>query len=180
MKPWRVLKSEVLVARPFLQLREEHVQLPNGVELRDFCVVETPPWAAVVCVTPALEVILVRQYRHGIGGTSLELPAGGIEPGEVPLAAAQRELREETGFTAPRWRALGPLAVDPSRHSTQAHFFAALDAVESGPIQLDPSEQLTPVRLPAREALERAARGGICHGLHVAALFRAQFFGMLD
>lgn len=165
--------------RAFLKLREDHVRLPNGVEYRDYCVVETPPWAAVVCVTQERQLVLVRQYRHGIELPSLELPAGGIERGETPLAAAKRELREETGFTAPRWRALGQLAMDPSRHRTQAHFFAALGAVESAPISLDPGEQLTRVVLPIHEVLEQAVDGRICHGLHVGALFRAHLLGLL-
>ena len=100
---WKVKSSRYVIDRPWIKLREDHVVLPSGVEMEEFHVVEYPNWAATVCIDQDDNLVLVEQYRHGIHRSSLELPAGVIEPDEDPLEAAKRELIEETGYIAPNW-----------------------------------------------------------------------------
>jgi len=103
-------------------VREQRVRLANGHEIERFHLIRGPHWAAVLCLTEAREVVLVRQYRHGFGGPSLELPAGVLEPDEPPIEGARRELREESGFHADRLEPLISVAPEPARNSTRAHF----------------------------------------------------------
>ena len=74
---------------------------------REFVVIEAPDWVNVVALTPDQQLVLVRQFRYGIGEFSLEVPGGIVEPGEDPVVAGLRELREETGFAGASARLLG-------------------------------------------------------------------------
>lgn len=147
--------------------------MPNGHEIDQFHVIEAPDWASVLCRTKEGRVVLVRQYRHGIAGPSIELPAGVIEPGEAPLAAAQRELAEETGFEAERWLPLATFATDPSRHTTRAHFFCALDAVRVRSPSLDAAEDIEVHEVERDELVRLVEHGEMLHGVHVAAVLLA-------
>jgi 8-oxo-dGTP pyrophosphatase MutT (NUDIX family) len=179
VKPWKVLEKKTLLSRRWLELSEEHVVLPNGHAIEQFHVIRAPDWASTLCVTREDRVLLVRQYRHGLGGTSLELPAGVIEAGESPLAAAQRELREETGFEADRWLALSSVATEPARHTTRAHFFCALGGHRVQAPALDDSEELELVEVEKLELGEFIERGEIQHGVHVGAILLALKRGLV-
>ena len=96
-KRWTVLESEYLFRRPWLTARRDKVQLPNGNINPEFYVLEYPDWVNVIAVTEDGRFIIERQYRHGIGSTGWEIPAGVCEKGETPEQAARRELLEETG-----------------------------------------------------------------------------------
>ncbi len=174
-----MLERRKLAQRTFLTLWEERVRLANGAEIDDFCVIEAPDWAAVLCVTRAREIVLVRQYRHGLRGPSLELPAGALEPGEAPLAGAQRELAEETGYGSQDWRPLLQASIDPSRQTSRAHFFCALDAEPCQALRWDESEELETLLLSRVELFERIEAGELSHGIHLAAILTAERRGLL-
>src|SRR6478735_3041353 len=89
---WQVLSDSSLISQRWLEVREQRVRLANGHEIERFHLIHAPHWAAVLCLTQQREAVLVRQYRHGLGGPSLELPAGVIEAEEAPIEAARREL----------------------------------------------------------------------------------------
>lgn len=178
-KPWRVLAQKTLLVRRWLTVVEESVELPNGHRLEEFHRIQAPDWACVLALTPDLDAVLVRQYRHGIAGPSLELPAGVIEDQEAGLAAAQRELREETGYVADAWHPLSVVSTEPARHTTRAHVFVALGARSAFPQALDPGEVLSVERRPARELRDLIASGDLHHAVHVAAVLLAAERGFL-
>ena len=163
-----------------MTLRVDRVQLPHGPVLDEYHVVEYPDWVCVVALTPAREVVMVEQYRYGIDRMSLEFPAGAIDPGEDPLAAAQRELLEETGYEADRWTRLGALAVEPTRHTNHGHIYIAHDVQQVAEPDLDEAEDLTTHLMPAMRLPERIRAGEIVHGIHVAAAFWAERDGWLS
>lgn len=176
-KAWQTLDSELLLDRKWLRVRRDRVRTANGVLIDEFHVIEAAPWAAVVCITEERELVLVEQYRHGHGGLSLELPAGVLEPGEPPLEAARRELREETGYEAPHFEALWQTRPEPARHEQWAHFAVATGArLVQGQV-LDATEDVTVVRRPVSEL--DAIVSEMVHGLHVAALLLAARRGYL-
>lgn len=178
-KRWQRLSSRYLIKRWWMNIREDHVRLPHGVELEEYHVLEYPDWTCIVPVTQDSRVVMVEQYRYGIDQVTLELPGGVIQPGEPPLEAAQRELREESGFGGGSWSFVGKAAPDPTRHTNWAWFYVARDVADLGVQQLDESEHIGVKTLPIDEALELAASGKIVHGVHVAALLWAERKGML-
>ena len=177
--PWRVLSRTPLLERAFLRVHQDHVQLGDGREIEDFCVVESPDWAAVVCLTEDGRVPLVRQYRHGLGQVSWELPAGALEPGEEPLVGARRELLEETGFEAASWEPLLVASIDPARQVSRAHFFAARGGRACRAPSLDATEELETVLFEKAELLAMIDRGELVHGIHIAAILAAARRGLL-
>jgi 8-oxo-dGTP pyrophosphatase MutT (NUDIX family) len=179
MQPWTILSSRYLLRRWWMNLRQDHVRLANGTELEEFHVLEYPDWVSVLCLTGTDEVVLVQQYRHGIGQVTLELPAGALDAGEDPLEAARRELLEETGYASDDWHALGTVVPEPSRHSNRAHLFLARQSRYVQPPELDDAEAIAVQVRPLAEVLHLADTGAIGHGIHVAALFWARFRGLL-
>ena len=154
------------------QVRVDRRRNPrNGHSLRAI-VLETADWVNVVAITKAREIVLVRQFRFGTGRATLEIPGGVISPGEDPLHAAQRELREETGHVSPRWSALGPVEPNPAFHDNLCHQFLAEEAELAGDLELDPGEDIAVERLALDEVARRVRSGEIRHSLVITALAR--------
>ena len=95
-KKWIILSSDYPLKSKWLNVRKDHIRMPKGVELDDFYILEYPDWINVIAITEDGKFVLERQYRHGTQTVEYEICAGVIEKGEEPLAAAQRELFEET------------------------------------------------------------------------------------
>lgn len=142
----------------------------RGLE-RDFVVVQAPDWVNVVALTPDDRLVLVRQFRYGIGEFSLEIPGGVIDAGEDPVAAGLRELREETGYAGAPGRLLGSVHPNPAIQSNRCHFVLVEEAVKSHPLQWDADEEIHVATEPVEAVLALARAGGISHGLVLDALF---------
>jgi 8-oxo-dGTP pyrophosphatase MutT (NUDIX family) len=179
VKPWQVLDSKLLIDERWLQLREDRVRLGNGHQIDRFHVIHGPDWASALCVTDASEVVLVRQYRHGIGSASLELPAGVIEPNETPEEAARRELVEETGYESDDWVSIQSVSTEPARHTTRAHFFCARGARPTKRPAPEDTEILERVLVPVSDLARLATDGSIVHGVHVGAILVALQRGLV-
>lgn len=175
MQIWHTLASRPLVDRkPWLTVWEEDVELPNGQQIAGYLRTEMRDYAMVFALTAGGGVPLVRQYKHGVGADSLDLPAGYLDsPDEPPLAAAQRELHEETGLTADRWQALGSLVLDANRGPNRAHLFLAVDARRAGDPHLDPTEALEVSYHTPAELREMVLRGEINSIASVAGIMLA-------
>lgn len=113
-------------------------------------IVEHPGAVAVVAVDREDRVVLVRQLREPARRVLLELPAGGLEPGEEPLASAQRELREETGLHGGDWRTLAAFWTTPGFCNERIHLFAAT-GLEEGDAEQNADEAIELVRWPVAE-----------------------------
>src|SRR5512146_3584928 len=169
-RPWRVLSSDRLLdAGPWLEVWRETVEVSDGRVVDDYHLVRMPDFAIAVAFTVDGEVLVERQYRHGIGRVVLDLPAGRIEQGEDPLDAARRELLEETGYGGGRWHSLGAFVLADSRIPAWAHLFLA-EGVElvgkSSSDDLEDSELLT---MSAEQFLAAIASGEVGDVCAVAA-----------
>jgi ADP-ribose pyrophosphatase len=129
LKPWKVLKTqEVFVAEPWIRLAVQQVALPDGKVVDEYYQIVLQEYAVIVAQTVDGRVIMERQYKHGLRRVSLALPGGAIESGEEPLAAAKRELLEETGYTAENWQSLGSFVNNANYGCGKAHIFTACNA----------------------------------------------------
>ncbi len=151
--PWQVLEAQTLLDRsPWLRVICQSVRLPSGLVIADYLLAPSRDYSLVVALTAAGQALLVRQYKHGLGRVVLDFPAGYLDsPDEDPLACAQRELREETGFAARRWTALCALALDTNRSSNQVHVYLARDVERVAAPRLDETEALEVLTRPARD-----------------------------
>jgi ADP-ribose pyrophosphatase len=157
---WKSLGRQVLLAAPpWFEVIREQVELPSGRVLDDFYRIVLPDFALVVPLTPEGRIVLVRGYKHGLGRVNLSPPAGQIEAGEGPLAAARRELLEETGYASDDWESLGRFVVDGNRQCGTMHLFVARGARRVRRPRADETEPLR-VELLGPEGLKEALRRG--------------------
>jgi ADP-ribose pyrophosphatase len=129
----------------------------------------TPDWVNVVALTSDDRVVMVEQYRHGIGRVTLELPGGLIEPGESPIEAGLRELREETGFAGDEPQLLGAVHPNPAYFTNSAHFIVVREAVAVGALQQDSGEDIAVRLVPLASISTLIGNGAITHAVMIAA-----------
>ncbi len=137
---------------------------------RDFVVIDAPDWVNVVALTPDRRLVLVRQFRFGIDDFSLEIPGGVMERGEDPLAAAQRELREETGYTGRAARRLGGVHPNPAIMNNVCHLVLVEQAERTAQLAWDHDEEIEVLTAPVDEVYAWAQAGRIQHSLVLNAL----------
>lgn len=170
-------RRSVLRGRVF-DIGVERVVLPNGLEVQ-LEILRHPGAAAVVPLTDAGEVLLLRQYRYAAGEALWEIPAGTLEEGEAPERCAGRELEEEAGVRASELIDLGPIVPVPG-YSTERIWLYAARGLEKTAQRLEQDELVTEVRAtPFEEALRWLTDGTIVDAKTSVALFRAQARGLL-
>jgi 8-oxo-dGTP pyrophosphatase MutT (NUDIX family) len=173
IKPWKILDSKYLYKTNGVALRIDQCEIQNGNVFEPY-VIETGTWVNVVALTKEREVILEKQYRHGVGQVMLEIPAGVMdEEDESPIRAAQRELLEETGYTSDRFIEIGKVYPNPATHNNLTYSFLALDVEKVGQQNLDETEEIEVSLIPFDELIDMAKEGGLPQALHVSALFFA-------
>lgn len=148
---WQVLSSEYLFKRPWLTARRDHVKLPTGAEIPEYYILEYPDWVNVIALTVDGKMVMIRQYRHGIGEARYEICAGVVEQGEDPLKAAQRELYEETGYGGGEWQLFMTLSANASSHTNLIYCYLAVGVEPCSTQHLEETEDLTVHLLTSEE-----------------------------
>jgi 8-oxo-dGTP pyrophosphatase MutT (NUDIX family) len=169
---WKVLKSEYLFQRPWLTIRKDCVELPNGQQNPEYYVLEYPDWVNIVAVTDEGEFVMERQYRHGLGKTCYEIPAGVIEKGESPLDAAKRELQEETGYGEGKWEEVLTLSGNSSTTNNLTHSFIAEGVKKISGQHLDRTEDLHVEMLNEAQVKDLLVNNQVVQSLMAAPLWR--------
>lgn len=172
-RTWKVLESEYVARKPWFTVRHERVELPDGRVVPDYYVFEYSDWVNVIAITRDGQFVLIDQYRHGLGETSYEIPAGVAEASDASMmAAAQRELAEETGYGGGEWRLLTTLAPNPSTQNNLTHCFLAEGVELLGGQHLDASEDIRVHLLTRDEVCELLRSDQIRQALMAAPLWR--------
>lgn len=169
--PARLLSSKVVYRGPIFWVTTDQVQEPGGVKVRRDLIHHSG--SVVVLVVddsrPVPRVLLERQYRHAAGDYLWELPAGRIDPGEDELKAAQRELIEETGYRAARWRRILRFYASPGfMAETMAVYLAS--GLESGVAEPEEDERIRKRMFPLPAVVNMILKGKIRDGKTIASV----------
>lgn len=172
-KRWKVLHSEYLFKRPWLTARRDHVQLPNGNENPEYYVLEYPAWVNVIARTSDRRFVCIRQYRHGLGTTNVELVAGVVDSGDdCPEDAARRELLEEAGYAGGQWKLNAVLSANPSAMNNLAYCFVAEGVEQVSTQHLEPTEDIDVLLLTEEEVKTLLVHDEIKQSLMAASLWK--------
>jgi 8-oxo-dGTP pyrophosphatase MutT (NUDIX family) len=170
---WKTLSSRYPIRDQWLTLRADRCETETGLILDPYYVQEPRDWVHVVAFDSRDRILITRQYRHGAGIISTEIPCGTVEDNEAPLVAMQRELLEETGCAASQFFPLPSLSPNPACFTNRMHGFIATDARKVQEQNLDPSEQIEFEFLSISQVLALIDEGAFAQALHIASVFLA-------
>jgi len=174
---WTKLSSRPIADCKIFQLRADTWRSPRTGRAHDFFVLESPDWVNVLPFTDEGELLLVRQHRFGVDRPSLEIPGGMVDPGESPLEAGRRELLEETGYEPARIEPIGTIESNPAILTNLTHTFLAVGCTKVGEQELDSTEELELVKVPASRIDELLRSGEISHSLVAVAFLHWKLKG---
>ena len=158
---WKTLSSRTILNHPIMEIVEKEEQTSGGVNGR-YVAIKTRNWVIAVPVHDG-KFVMVRQWRHGYDGITVEFPGGVAESGETPEEGAARELYEETGYHAGRITLLGRCNPNPAIYANTITFVLAEDLAPTNELHLDADEFVQPLELPIEEVLERFGDGEYCN-----------------
>ena len=163
-----------------LRRQEVRTQLPAHPPAQiTVSTIEAPDWVNVLAFTPRGACLLVRQFRFGIWGPTLEVPGGTIDEGETPEEAAHRELLEETGHQAGRMLPLGKIQPNPAVQNNCLHCYLALDCKQVHGGKADPFEEVILETFPASQLPLLVQEGHIQNALVIATLHLGALSGLV-
>lgn len=170
VRPWKRRSAEQVFQHALFSLEIQTVEASNGDERRAL-VIHPTDWVNIIAIGDDDAVALVRQWRFGTAAESLEIPGGMVDPGEGPLAAAQRELLEETGYRAAEWTPLGVVDPNPAFLSNRCWMFLATSLEKVGEAQGDGKEEISLEWASIDDIPAMFDSGRISHSLVVSAFY---------
>lgn len=172
MARWKTLKQDYIFREKHLKIRKDFVELPSGAQIKDYYVLEYPAWINVIAITKDGLFVMERQYRHGLQLEELELCAGNVEEGEMPIDAAKRELLEETGYSGGEWTLFLISSPNPSSMTNMNYTFIA-NGVEHTCLQnLDKTEEIEVLLMTESDLITSLRNSEITEGLMQAPLWK--------
>ncbi|WP_421739971.1 NUDIX hydrolase [Caulobacter sp.] len=167
---WRVTASRYVHKDRWIAVRADDCVTDEGVVVAPYYVLDYPDWVQIVALDAADNVLLIRQYRHGLGDFSIELPAGAMDASDDdPLVAAARELLEETGC-AGDLTLIGQTSPNPANHANRIHTVVARNVVVVAEPADDPTERIERFWVTPEEAVRMAMTGEITTAIQIASL----------
>ncbi|MGC4099921.1 NUDIX hydrolase [Ferruginibacter sp.] len=170
---WKILESKYISKHIYFTAREDKCQRPDGQIVDPYFVVELPPSACAMAVTEDNQVVLVKQYRHAIGETILEIPGGFIDEGEDYQKAIARELLEETGYEFSRYDYVGKITANPGMLDNYTYLYLARGGKKVAAQKLDHNEDIELVTVPLEDFRKMLLNNEIVQSLHMACVFYA-------
>jgi 8-oxo-dGTP pyrophosphatase MutT (NUDIX family) len=174
VKKWKTLESHVLFKSNYAEFRREVCEFEDGRIMPNYYILDVRDWVNIVAITREQKIILVRQYRHAAKNVTLEIPGGAIDRnGESPVAAARRELLEETGFAVGELLFESSHYPNPALQSNQLWTYVFKDCVQVAEPDWDEFEEMEIHLVSLDELKEKVYNGHITHSLILASLFIA-------
>jgi 8-oxo-dGTP pyrophosphatase MutT (NUDIX family) len=173
MEKWKRLSSEYICKEPWATLRRDTCELPDGRINDHYYVLEYPDWVNMIGITEQNELLVIKQYRHGAGIISLEIPAGTTEAGEDPKNAAVREMLEETGYQFDQIEEIAKLYANPATSGNITYTYLMTGGKKVQEQALDEHEEIDVYRIPLEEAKSMLLDNKFSQALHASALFYA-------
>jgi len=171
IKPWARIRSRSVGSFRVFSIRADTTVSPRtGVE-HDFYVIETQDWVNIIPLTADRRVVMVRQYRHGSGEVTLEIPGGLVDPGDTPESAAARELLEETGYQAEEAVKIGMSNPNPAVFNNRCYTFVARNVMKVRDPMPDQTEDIEVVLIPLADIPELIRKGKIDHSIVISAFY---------
>ena len=170
-KNWRLLKSKPAIDLDIVKIRHDYYKNPRNDKTVKVVAIEGNNAANVIAKTKEGKIIMVRQFRFGIGDYTLEIPGGMIDEGEDVLTAAQREVREETGYVGENWQYLGNILANPVWMDTTIHHYYMDNAELKYDLALDEAEDVEILLLTPAEIYQKINNGAIKHPHTISAFY---------
>jgi 8-oxo-dGTP pyrophosphatase MutT (NUDIX family) len=171
---WKILSSDYLFKDTWFTVRKDVCEKPDGKIVSPYYVYEFPTWVSAVAITETEEVVMVRQYRHAIEETILEIPGGCVDDTDPSLQSAiARELMEETGYEFSAYEYLGKISPNPSTNNNWMHMFIATGGKKVKEQFLDHNEEIEVVLLSMEELKQLLNDHKILQAMHVTTIMYA-------
>jgi 8-oxo-dGTP pyrophosphatase MutT (NUDIX family) len=168
-KRWTPLETEFLQDCAVFTVSRTATRSPKTGARHDFYRIDSNDWVNVVPITTSGEVVMVRQYRHGLRDLTLEIPGGIVDANETPAEAAARELLEETGYQAGELVLIGTTSPNPAIFGNRVYSFLGRGAERVADVANDGTEETVVELVPEAELRGVVRRGGVDHALVLAA-----------
>ncbi len=171
---WKTLTSEYLFSDLWFKIRKDKCETPQGKIVDPYYVYEFPTWVAALALTEDNKIIMVRQYRHALGETCIELPGGCVDDTDATFEnAIARELKEETGYRFSSYIYLGKISANPSTNNNLLHMFLAKGGKLTGKQQLDGNEEIDVEFYSFDEVKQMLRDNKIMQAMHVTCILYA-------
>ena len=171
---WKTLSSEYLFNDRWFKVRKEICETPSGKIVDPYYVYEFPTWVGAFPVTEDGRIVMVRQYRHALGETIIEIPGGCVDDTDKDFQEAiARELLEETGYSFSSYEYLGRISPNPSTNTNLLHMFLAKGGKKVSEQLLDENEEIEVVLLSIDELKQLLRENKIIQSMHVSCIMYA-------
>ena len=168
---WKTLSSEYIFNDRWFKVRKEKCETPEGIIVDPYYVYDFPTWVGALPVTEDGKLVMVRQYRHALGETILEIPGGCVDDTDKDFEeAVARELLEETGYIFSSYEYLGRISPNPSTNSNLLHMFLAKGGRKVASQKLDKNEVMEVVLLSVDELKQLLRENKIIQSMHVSCI----------